>query len=39
MCTFQLILATIPESKHDKPPSIITEENIELLFQIQEKVF
>ncbi|XP_027941539.1 NPC intracellular cholesterol transporter 1 [Vigna unguiculata] len=34
----QLILATIPESKHDKPPSIITEENIELLFQIQEKV-
>ncbi|XP_047170298.1 LOW QUALITY PROTEIN: NPC intracellular cholesterol transporter 1 [Vigna umbellata] len=34
----QLILATIPESKHGKPPSIITEENIELLFEIQEKV-
>ncbi|TKY57553.1 Niemann-Pick C1 protein [Spatholobus suberectus] len=34
----QLIIATIPESKHGKPPSIITEENIELLFKIQEKV-
>nr|AGV40493.1 hypothetical protein [Phaseolus vulgaris] len=34
----QLIIATIPESKHGKPPSIITEENIELLFEIQEKV-
>ncbi|CAJ1971645.1 unnamed protein product [Sphenostylis stenocarpa] len=34
----QLIIATIPESKHVKPPSIITEENIELLFEIQEKV-
>jgi len=38
MCTFQLIIATIPESKHGKPPSIITEENIQLLFEIQEKV-
>ncbi|KAH1062993.1 hypothetical protein GYH30_005774 [Glycine max] len=34
----KLIIATIPESKHGKPPSIITEENIELLFEIQEKV-
>ncbi|KAK7371782.1 hypothetical protein VNO80_05147 [Phaseolus coccineus] len=34
----QLIIATIPESKYGKPPSIITEENIELLFEIQEKV-
>ncbi|XP_027329526.1 NPC intracellular cholesterol transporter 1 isoform X3 [Abrus precatorius] len=34
----QLIIATIPESEHGKPPSIITEENIELLFEIQEKV-
>ncbi|PNY04985.1 niemann-pick C1-like protein, partial [Trifolium pratense] len=33
-----LILATIPESEHGKPPSIITEDNIELLFEIQEKV-
>ncbi|CAL0307290.1 unnamed protein product [Lupinus luteus] len=34
----QLIIATIPESEHGKPPSIITDENIELLFEIQEKV-
>ncbi|XP_004491642.1 uncharacterized protein [Cicer arietinum] len=34
----QLIIATVPESKHGKPPSIITEDNIELLFEIQEKV-
>ncbi|XP_061344098.1 uncharacterized protein LOC133290061 [Gastrolobium bilobum] len=34
----QLIIATIPESEHGKPPSIITEDNIELLFEIQEKV-
>lgn len=36
---FQLIIATIPDSEHGKPPSIITEDNIELLFEIQEKVF
>ncbi|KAK7258292.1 hypothetical protein RIF29_23865 [Crotalaria pallida] len=34
----QLIIATIPESEHGKPPSIITDDNIELLFKIQEKV-
>ncbi|XP_057724182.1 uncharacterized protein LOC130940150 [Arachis stenosperma] len=34
----QLIIATIPESEHEKPPSIITEDNIELLFEIQQKV-
>ncbi|XP_054787457.1 uncharacterized protein LOC129293484 [Prosopis cineraria] len=34
----QLVIATIPVSKNGKPPSIITEENIELLFEIQEKV-
>ncbi|KAK7299788.1 hypothetical protein RJT34_10616 [Clitoria ternatea] len=34
----QLIIATIPESEHGNPPSIITEENIQLLFDIQEKV-
>lgn len=34
----QLIIATIPESEHGKRPSIITEDNIELLFEIQEKV-
>ncbi|KAI5432551.1 hypothetical protein KIW84_020023 [Lathyrus oleraceus] len=34
----QLIIATIPESENGKPPSIITEDNIQLLFEIQEKV-
>ncbi|GLT63217.1 hypothetical protein SLA2020_357960 [Shorea laevis] len=34
----QLILATLPEIKHERPPSIITEDNIKLLFEIQEKV-
>ncbi|KAJ7967073.1 Niemann-Pick C1 protein-like [Quillaja saponaria] len=34
----QLIIATIPESKHGKPPSIVTEDNILLLFEIQNKV-
>ncbi|MED6106320.1 NPC intracellular cholesterol transporter 1 [Stylosanthes scabra] len=35
----QLIIATIPESEHEKPPSIITEDNIQLLFEIQQKYF
>ncbi|KAI5405403.1 hypothetical protein KIW84_052256 [Lathyrus oleraceus] len=34
----KLIIATIPESENGKPPSIITEDNIQLLFEIQEKV-
>ncbi|KAI4297881.1 hypothetical protein L6164_037740 [Bauhinia variegata] len=34
----QLIIATIPEFESQKPPSIITEGNIQLLFKIQEKV-
>ncbi|XP_021903656.1 Niemann-Pick C1 protein-like [Carica papaya] len=34
----QLILATIPDTKHGKAPSIVTEENILLLFEIQKKV-
>ncbi|BBH02663.1 Patched family protein [Prunus dulcis] len=34
----QLILATIPEVKHGSSPSIVTEENIKLLFEIQKKV-
>ncbi|XP_071698001.1 uncharacterized protein [Rutidosis leptorrhynchoides] len=34
----QLILATKPHAAHEKPPSIVTEENIKLLFAIQEKV-
>ncbi|XP_057440804.1 uncharacterized protein LOC130732832 [Lotus japonicus] len=34
----QLIIATLPESEHGKPPSIVTDDNIELLFEIQEKV-
>lgn len=36
---FQLVIATTPDSRHGKPPIIITEENIELLFEIQRKVF
>ncbi|KAK6946537.1 Protein patched/dispatched [Dillenia turbinata] len=34
----QFIVATIPDTKHGKPPSIVTEENILLLFEIQKKV-
>ncbi|KAK9164931.1 hypothetical protein Scep_000122 [Stephania cephalantha] len=34
----QLILATIPDTKNGKVPSIVTEENIQLLFEIQKKV-
>ncbi|XP_019054366.1 PREDICTED: Niemann-Pick C1 protein-like isoform X2 [Nelumbo nucifera] len=34
----QLILATIPDPKNGKSPSIVTEDNIQLLFEIQKKV-
>ncbi|XP_047325787.1 NPC intracellular cholesterol transporter 1-like isoform X2 [Impatiens glandulifera] len=34
----QLIFATIPDSKDGKFPSIVTEDNFQLLFDIQEKV-
>ncbi|KAM7479507.1 hypothetical protein LguiA_027720 [Lonicera macranthoides] len=34
----QLILATIPDSRHGKSPSIVTDDNIQLLFEIQQKV-
>ncbi|KAF9676396.1 hypothetical protein SADUNF_Sadunf09G0134200 [Salix dunnii] len=34
----QLILATVPDSKDDKRHSIVTDENIQLLFEIQKKV-
>ncbi|EOX97437.1 hypothetical protein QUC31_015707 [Theobroma cacao] len=34
----QLILATLPDKTHGKLPSIVTEDNIQLLFEIQEKV-
>ncbi|KAL3514868.1 hypothetical protein ACH5RR_027585 [Cinchona calisaya] len=34
----QLIIATIPDTVHGKPPSILTENNIKLLFDIQKKV-
>ncbi|KAG1362723.1 hypothetical protein COCNU_10G009420 [Cocos nucifera] len=33
----ELILATVPVSKHDKPPSIVTDKNIKLLFEMQKK--
>uniref|UniRef100_A0A803N5E1 SSD domain-containing protein n=1 Tax=Chenopodium quinoa TaxID=63459 RepID=A0A803N5E1_CHEQI len=35
-CT--LIIATIPDGGHGKAPSILTEDNIKLLFEIQKKV-
>ncbi|MFS8006288.1 putative Sterol-sensing domain, protein patched/dispatched [Helianthus anomalus] len=34
----QLILATKPHGVHAKPPTIVTDENINLLFEIQAKV-
>ncbi|KAL9370387.1 hypothetical protein Peur_035527 [Populus x canadensis] len=34
----QLILGTLPDSKNDKRNSIVTDENIQLLFEIQKKV-
>ncbi|XP_023634609.1 Niemann-Pick C1 protein isoform X2 [Capsella rubella] len=34
----QLILATVPDPKSGRAPSIVTDENILLLFEIQEKV-
>ncbi|KAL5780863.1 hypothetical protein ACOSQ2_011600 [Xanthoceras sorbifolium] len=34
----QLILATIPDTPHGKSPSIVTESNINLLFEIQKKI-
>ncbi|TYI97034.1 hypothetical protein E1A91_D01G115100v1 [Gossypium mustelinum] len=34
----QLILATIPDVLNGKSPSIVTEENIKLLFEIQKKI-
>ncbi|XP_050366394.1 uncharacterized protein LOC126784899 isoform X2 [Argentina anserina] len=34
----QLIIATVPVSKHGKSPSIVTDDNIQLLFDIQDKV-
>lgn len=35
---WQLILASGPDPKSGRVPSIVTEENILLLFDIQEKV-
>ncbi|XAR61542.1 hypothetical protein NMG60_11015995 [Bertholletia excelsa] len=34
----QLMIATIPDTKDNKSPSIVTEDNIKLLFEIQKKV-
>ncbi|XVF68077.1 hypothetical protein PTKIN_Ptkin10aG0174100 [Pterospermum kingtungense] len=34
----QLILATLPDKSHGKRPSIVTDDNIQLLFEIQNKV-
>nr|GEZ31873.1 hypothetical protein [Tanacetum cinerariifolium] len=40
-CTniLQLLLATKPQAAHEKPPTIVTEEYIKLLFQIQQKYY
>lgn len=34
----QLIVATVPDPDNEKRPSIVTDDNIQLLFDIQEKV-
>ncbi|XP_022132021.1 Niemann-Pick C1 protein [Momordica charantia] len=34
----QIILATIPDTVHGKPPSILNDNNIKLLFDIQKKI-
>ncbi|XP_031405004.1 NPC intracellular cholesterol transporter 1 isoform X2 [Punica granatum] len=34
----QLILATVPGPEHEKSPSILTDDSIKLLFEIQKKV-
>ncbi|XP_030527101.1 NPC intracellular cholesterol transporter 1 [Rhodamnia argentea] len=34
----QLVLATVPDGMHEKSPSILTDDNIKLLFQIQKKI-
>lgn len=36
---FQLILATMPDIKGGKSSSIVSDDNIQLLFEIQKKVF
>lgn len=38
MYFWQLIIATIPDEGKEKAPSILTEDNIKLLFEIQKKV-
>lgn len=35
---YQLILATTPDSRGGKSPSIVNDNNIKLLFEIQKKV-
>lgn len=35
---FQLIIATVPDPQHGKSPGIVTEDNIQLLFEVQKKV-
>lgn len=34
----QLILATVPVSKDEKPPTIVTDKNMKLLFELQKKI-
>ncbi|XP_059445975.1 uncharacterized protein LOC132177601 [Corylus avellana] len=34
----QLIIATVPDPQHGKSPGIVTEDNIQLLFEVQKKV-
>jgi hypothetical protein len=35
---FQLIIATVPDPHHGESPGIVTEDNIQLLFEVQKKV-
>lgn len=35
---FQLIIATVPDPQHGESPGIVTEDNIQLLFEVQKKV-
>ncbi|XP_022975981.1 Niemann-Pick C1 protein-like isoform X1 [Cucurbita maxima] len=34
----QIIIATVPDTEHGKPPSILNDNNVKLLFGIQKKI-
>lgn len=39
MVLLQLILASILDSNGERAPSIVTDKNLKLLFELQKKVF